>query len=307
MFRSSVSFLIIACIISVVFMIPAIISPEMNRMIAPYLVVASVFLIGIPHGAIDHIISAELFDTDKSIKGHIYFYSTYLLIMLMVGLLWVWTPIVGMMLFLLISVYHFGQADMEDYLITGKKNHLDYLIRGLFIIGMILFSDTNVSLPIISQATDTDLAVLDFTPQSDWLLFFLIATMYLIYSMFLTLKKEIRKPINFFGDFILILLLFAICGPLTGFAIYFAVWHSAGHIYEMQQFFKRRKKKLTIANFYKLSLPFTFLSVFGLLILYALNNLSAMEDKLLILMFIVISVLTLPHMFIVDKLYSERV
>jgi Brp/Blh family beta-carotene 15,15'-monooxygenase len=305
-FRSSFSFLIFAGIISLIFMIPAIFTPEIHDAIAPYLVVASVFLIGIPHGAIDHIISAELFNTGRSLRGHLIFYSSYLLIMLLVGLLWVWAPIAGMILFLIISVYHFGQADMEDFLLTGRNKYAAYVVRGIFILGLIIFSDTSVTLPIIAEATNINLAETAFARESSILALFGIPALYLLFSFSLTGIREIRRPLIFLSDFVLLLFLFAICGPLTGFAVYFTVWHSAGHIHEMQRFFNQKNKQLTITAFYKLAMPFTLISVFGLFILLLINNVAGMEGKLLTLMFILISVLTLPHMFIVDKLYSNR-
>lgn len=306
MFRSSFSFLIFAGIISLIFMIPAIFTPEIHDIIAPYLVIASVFLIGIPHGAIDHIISAELFNTGRSFRGHLIFYSSYLIIMLLVGLLWVWVPMAGMILFLIISIYHFGQADMEDFLLTDRNKYAVYLIRGIFIIGLIIFSDTSVTLPIIAEATNTSLTKTAFTSESFNLALFGIAALYLLFTFFLAGIRGIRRPTIFLSDFVVLLFLFTICGPLTGFAVYFTVWHSAGHIHEMQRFFNQKNKQLTIINFYKLAIPFTLLSVFGLFILLLINNVVGIEDKFLTLMFILISVLTLPHMFIVDKLYSNR-
>ncbi len=274
---------------------------------APYIVVVSVFFIGIPHGAIDHIISAELNSSVNKKNGTLYFYSSYILIMIFIGLLWLITPVVGMALFLMISIYHFGQADMEDHLLDGNKNHLAYVLRGMLIIGLIIFSDLSVTLPIIAQATGTELIEFGFLTESYIALYIGIVSLYIAYSLLLTLIKQIRKPLAYWSDLVLLILLFQICGPLTGFALYFAVWHSAGHIYQMQRFFAHKDKELSILTFFRLALPFTLVSIGGLLILLFINDITGLADKFLTLMFILISVLTLPHMLIVDKLYSFNI
>jgi beta-carotene 15,15'-dioxygenase len=288
------------------FTIIAIFAPEIHFVMAPYLVVASIFLIGIPHGAIDHIISAELFNTGSNFRGHMVFYGSYIFIMLLIGMLWIWVPVAGMILFLAISIYHFGQADMEDFLRSDKKNNTAYVIRGIFIIVLIVYSDTTITLPIITEAINIDLAEAAYITASPFLILFGVSALYLIFSIYLIFFNKITHPLVFISDFFLIMLLFTICGPLTGFAVYFAVWHSAGHIYQMQQFYLRNSKVLSVATFYRLALPFTLVSISGLFILFFINNVSWMTERILTLMFILISVLTLPHMIIVDRLYSHN-
>lgn len=107
------------------------------------------------------------------------------------------------------------------------------------------------------------------------------------------------------ADSILLILVLLITGPLIGFALYFALWHSAGHIREMREFFKSRGKDLTIPDFYKKALPFTAVSIVGLGFLAGVNHAFGLDEQFLSLMFILISVLTLPHMFIVDKMYRS--
>ncbi|MCC5941511.1 MAG: hypothetical protein JJU37_08205, partial [Balneolaceae bacterium] len=153
MFRTSRDFLLIAYPVSVLFILISIISPDFSISLAPWLVVISVFLIGIPHGAIDHIMAAEIFDMELKLRDQLLFYASYLLLMFILGAVWIFYPIAGMVIFLLISIYHFGQADMEEFLNESKPLHcLWYLLRGAFIILLIIFSDISVSYPILEQA-----------------------------------------------------------------------------------------------------------------------------------------------------------
>lgn len=306
MFRQTHLFLKLSLSLSVFFTLFALLFPELSEILAPWIVVISVFLIGIPHGAIDHVVSSELFGTGRSLMGHLKFYGSYLIIMLIIGLVWIFTPVIGMIIFLLISIYHFGQADMEDFLISSKIQPIWYIIRGLFLIGLIVFSSPDITYPIISAAMDISLEQFEtfMPPQNISLIVILL--IYTAFTLISFYKNDITNIKIFTLESTVLTLLFMISGPLIGFALYFSVWHSSGHIVELQQFFKSKDRTLTIFQFYKLAAPFTVVSILGLIFLLYIQNVFQVEEQFLTLMFILISVLTLPHMLIVDRMYSEK-
>lgn len=273
---------------------------------APWIVVLSVFLVGIPHGAIDHVVSSELFGTGQSFKGHLQFYGSYLIIMLLLGLIWIFIPIAGMIIFLVISIYHFGQADMEDFLNSKIKRPFWYIVRGLFLIGLIVFSSPDVTYPIISSAMKISYDLFYSIMPNNVLALLFILFLYISFVLISVIKKEILNLHIFILESVVLTMLFLISGPLIGFALYFSIWHSSGHIVELQQFFESKKRQLSVLQFYKLATPFTVVSVVGLLFLLYIQSIFQVEEQFLTLMFILISVLTLPHMLIVDRMYSER-
>lgn len=291
--------------VSVITIIFALIFPETAELAAPWIVVASVFIVGIPHGAIDHIMASELYSLNQTWKDHLLFYSSYLLIMLLVGLLWILFPSAGMILFLAISIYHFGQADMEEFLQSAQYAWIDYLNRGVMIIGLIIFSDPSVTYPIIADAIQVDSELFSVWMPDATLSVFTLIIVYAIISVIGIYTSKIDPVIYYIIDSILLITLLLITGPLIGFALYFALWHSAGHITEMKEYFLSKGKTLTTIGFYIKALPFTLISILGLALLVFINIQFKLESQFLTLMFILISVLTLPHMFIVDKMYSE--
>jgi hypothetical protein len=58
--------------------------------------------------------------------------------------------------------------------------------------------------------------------------------------------------------------------------------------------------------FYRKTIPFTLLSFVGLAILWILMDSFGVREKMISLLFIMISVLTLPHMVVVHYLFSRR-
>jgi beta-carotene 15,15'-dioxygenase len=304
--HSSATLINIVILISTVFLVLALFLPGFTESIALWVVLASVVLIGIPHGAIDHIMAAEIFGLNKTLKDHLLFYAGYLLIMLLVAALWYFLPVAGMALFLIISIYHFGQADMEDFMTSKPGNWIWHNGRGFLIIGLIVFSDPDITYPIMAEAMQIDHALFfGWMPDSTITSGFIIIGFAIL--GFIGYKQNRFKDAGRFAyDSILLSGLLIITGPLIGFALYFALWHSAGHIHEMQEFFRSKGKSLSLSQFYLKATPFTVVSFIGLAILVAINSAFGLEEQFLSLMFILISVLTLPHMFIVDRMYAEK-
>ena len=99
--------------------------------------------------------------------------------------------------------------------------------------------------------------------------------------------------------------LFVAVHPLVAFAIYFGLWHSLGHILELVRFFNRTGEPTSLPGFYRKAALYTVISFVGLGILYAATQSFGLQDQMVALLFILISVMTLPHMIIVERLYQQ--
>ena len=305
MLHKSTTIVTLAASISMLFILVGLLLPGTVPAISPWLLLASVIVIGIPHGAIDHIMAEKVYGLDNTWKGTAKFYVGYLGLMFVVGMLWLLEPVIGMLFFFAISIYHFGQADLEDFVKPGSSGIPWYLVRGSLILGLILFSDTAVSYPIMAQALHMNpLTLFSVLPNGPGALVALAAAYAALFAMAL-LSGKVAVGWRLLADSVLIVVLFLVAGPLIGFAVYFALWHSAGHIIEMQQFLRKKNRPMSLKSFYKAAAPFTLISLFGLAMLAGINHAFGLEDQFIALMFILISVLTLPHMVIVDRMYAQ--
>lgn len=305
MLHKSLPVTLFAVSAGLLFILLGLIFPGFVHGAGPWILLASVVVIGIPHGAIDHIMAEKVYGLDRTWKGTAQFYGGYLGLMFVVGLLWLLEPVIGMLFFFAISIYHFGQADMEDFVTPGSSGISWYLIRGTLVLGLILFSDTSVSYPIMAQALSMDPQVLAGGLPAGPGALLVLSTLYVVLLAAAVLTGKVIHGWRLLADSVLILLLFLAAGPLIGFAVYFALWHSAGHIVEMQQFLKKKNRPMSLKSFYKSAAPFTLISLFGLAVLAGINHAFGLEDQFIALMFILISVLTLPHMVIVDRMYAQ--
>jgi Brp/Blh family beta-carotene 15,15'-monooxygenase len=88
--------------------------------------------------------------------------------------------------------------------------------------------------------------------------------------------------------------------------VYFGLWHSLGHILELLRFFRHRGDAMSLGSFYREATLFTVLPFVGLGGLYAAAQSFGQETEMIALLFILIAIMTLPHMVVVERLYWER-
>ena len=233
-----------------------------------------ILVIGMPHGALDHIIAFKAFDRPKNFRNQFIFYAGYLSVMFLYGLFWVFSPFAAFMFFLLMTLYHFGQADAERFSFEGWHKHLMLYARGITIVGLILFSsEPYYSSSIIEEVTGYSIAGALF-------------------------------PIVAFESTI-VPFLFYYCDPIFAFSVYFGCWHAFNHTKTMLNYLEKFGENVSFMWFYKSTFLYSVISYAGLIFLYFMLQAFGNEELLVALLFILISVLTLPHMFVVEKMYSN--
>ena len=123
----------------------------------------------------------------------------------------------------------------------------------------------------------------------------------------LKFDKQISGPL-FFKEMLLfglIHLCFYTLPLLVGFTIYFSTLHSMQVLLEEFDYLKKRMMKLSMADFILLVTPYTLISIVGLAILLVLSHFQIIAISGTLLVFIVISILTLPHSIVMDNFYFK--
>ncbi len=90
-------------------------------------------LVGLPHGAIDHLLETGLLNTPVRLA----FIAKYLLASALMGALWFLSPMAGLMVFLLYSAWHFGETEFRQ---QGRSPGILSVVWGAAMLGMILCS-----------------------------------------------------------------------------------------------------------------------------------------------------------------------
>jgi Brp/Blh family beta-carotene 15,15'-monooxygenase len=277
--------------------------------VAVALLVVAVVSTGMPHGAIDHLVAAELYGLDFTWSDQAKFYGGYLALMALYGVFWVVTPVWSLVVFLGMTMYHFGQADLAYWKLPPVGARLVYLSRGLFLIG----------LPIAAFPAQVDPifdAIAGVQP-STWPLLAEHATVVcagLVLQHGLALGLASFRPSVGPWDrgrealnVVVLGTLFGVVHPLVAFSVYFGLWHALGHILELLLFFQRRESTPdSMLAFYRQAALFTVLPFVGLGVLYWGLQAFSSTEQMIALLFIAIAVMTLPHMIIVERLYRDR-
>ncbi|MFM7054770.1 MAG: Brp/Blh family beta-carotene 15,15'-dioxygenase [Bacteroidota bacterium] len=269
--------------------------------------IALICLIGIPHGATDHILFfsiAQKMPGDKN-KIQLRFYATYLGIMGAYGLLWYVSPQLSFLLFILVSFYHFGQENLKSF--RWKSTYLKYLsfmISGVFLLATPLLADMNSAWPIIKSIMGlTDNIFLDAQPCRQ--LSYAIGIIYGTFIIVLMASRNIEANTGMkeLINSAILFSLFVSTPLMMGFAVYFSLWHALPSIIEQINFLKTNKVKYNFKSHIRNLAPYTLVSILGIFIgLYMLDNSSLSAKTGIGFMFL--SIITLPHIILMDKFHE---
>ncbi len=256
-----------------------------------------ILIFGIPHGAVDHKIHLS---TNKSSNLRV-FITKYLLVAIGYTLLWLFSPRVALILFLITSAYHFGQETLENQKI--RMGFWLSILMGTFIVfGPLLFhySESKSFLDIITpgffpelSANVSMLTAVVITAISLGCVTFMVITKRLN-------KSQFRNLMKFFGILITINLLFNF---LVAFTIYFILFHSLNAFKHQYSWLANNKKGYTFQSFMKDLLGFSLLAIFGLVFLLWVIGVEN-TSQLVSYFFILTSIITLPHAITLDQFYK---
>lgn len=295
----------------------------------PFLI--SMVFLGLPHGAIDHLVPYRLRRRPLTIPSLIRFIVGYLLIGLLYGVAWWFFPILSAASFILLTWFHWGQGDL--YTIRRflgpttpsdrLQNRLAILIRGglPMLVPLIAYPDIYLGFmnEVVGQLTAEQISI-DLAGIRHWLswtqgLFLSVVLVYLSRGLWLSrrLPSSLRETVLDGIEILILWVYFSTVTPILAVGIYFSVWHSLRHIcrliliQDLQTAEKSRGMLLSrFANFFKASAPLTLVSLLFLALLtWSLSDGVTDLSELISIYLILIAMLTLPHTFVV--VWMDRV
>ena len=133
----------------------------------------------------------------------------------------------------------------------------------------------------------------------DSVFFLLISVAILMLSI---VNFKIKRKVPLYAEITILYMVFFHTDLLTSFALYFGFCHSLPMLMlEFKEF-----KTDSFMKFYLKTLPFTILSIIFGFLLYQFNNDLLTSDNLILFVFIIISSLTLPHVFIMKDFVKDK-
>lgn len=267
---------------------------------------ALIMVLGIPHGATDHVIYNVIKTKSIDPATTFSFLAQYLGIIGLYVILWYFFPLLSLVLFIGISAYHFGETQFEYLGLNSFLTHLLYVSWGLLILGTLLGVH-------ITEVTALLQPLTGYPELYSWLAMYqtpLVLSLLSLTLFTLFFNRRVSRDTSFLlkeiGELIILAVLFFNSSLLIGFAMFFAFWHSRDAVMIQVREFRALHPAFSLCEFMRLALPFTLLSALGIALLLVVFNYFSTPIPEVTLFFVMISLLTMPHMFIIARFYRLK-
>lgn len=250
--------------------------------------------VGIPHGANDH-----LYRSDMSIHGMIKFLGVYLGMMLLYVIAWYFVPLMALILFFAISFHHFGQSNFEN----ESTTYLPSWLWGMWVLVLPVLLHLKEATAIFEQMLfSNQVNVLSVVHDQSMVIGFnwpfivvmLLGTLYLI-SLFIFERKN---SMLYTIQFAVITLWYVFTPLLSGFIVVFCLWHALQSLQHQAITFQQTAGG-TLMQFIGSMLPFSLVALFSFGVYLYFRDFKLGEA------FILLSIITLPHVLIMHRLYHK--
>jgi lycopene beta-cyclase len=273
---SSVSFrpLIITILTLILLVLPW--QSEITTSVSSLALIGGLFLVGIPHGAVDHLIETKQWN----LKRMPFFIIEYLSLGALMYLFWILSPTSGLVLFILYSAWHFGQADGALW----RLNDLQSFAWGMSLLTFILSSHMDETNKIL-QAMGTipisfSMPWWSFLPWAGWFVF----------------KRNAAAAIT-----VCWIMLCSQLPLLISFGLYFIGQHSITGWKHIQKHLQMSSKQIWLH-----SLPFHAGAWILLLLFFLLQPAEKSgSSSTWGLFFTFLACLSLPHVLAMQKVYKK--
>jgi Brp/Blh family beta-carotene 15,15'-monooxygenase len=259
-------------------------------------------LFGVPHGALDLYIDQYLHKSESNQK---IFLLKYIANIIGYALVWYFFPVAALIIFILITAYHFGEIDWLGK--TEKLVHkIAYSIIGLLWILLLLSKNINFALQIfirMDRSAFNENQLIALAHKIYPLTLDGLVVMYLI--LFFFKEHFFSKSTYYYYSIIqqLTLIIFAFYMPLwLCFAFYFGFWHSLLSFDKIRITFSMPNDFHGWKSLLVKAAPFSIMAWFGFIYITFLTLNSKDASGIFTLLFISLSVLALPHLQIFTKI-----
>lgn len=254
--------------------------------------------IGIPHGAVDHLLFLK-----KTNRNKTYFYSFYIALLTLYGISWIYFPMISLSLFLILSAYHFGQSQFEKYDVHTLTKKIIGFIWGVIVLsGLVVFNFNEIQI-VLTDYDELNTFVSLFNLQYFKIICLISTITFLIIGLVNLRFKSLVKELIYIS---LIGVTFLIQPLLLGFALFFIFNHSYTVMRSEYNFLSKYDTHFNLSKFIKALTPFTLLSILGIFFLYYLSSTGWITMSLPFILLITISSLTFPHAIVMEVFYTKR-
>jgi Brp/Blh family beta-carotene 15,15'-monooxygenase len=255
---------------------------------------------GIIHGANDLLLIKSI----NKAKTQTYKKTliNYIVVVLIAILLFSFIPWLALLLFIIVSSYHFGEQHWERMDIYGNKiaKIAFHSIYGLFILFLLFnFHDKEV-LSVIYGITGIDFNFIDISLFLKIIGVMLLGMFIYNYYNSLIFKKNILIELLYLIVFTII---FKVGTLIWAFTIYFIFWHSIPSLVDQVKFLYGTVSLRNFKVYVKSAFLYWMISIIGIIILYILLKDYKIFDSIF---FSFLAAITFPHVIVIERMFAKQ-
>lgn len=261
-----------------------------------------IFTFGILHGANDLLLIKNInLAKKKQSLGTILLY--YIVVVLTGVLLFYLIPQIALLLFIIVSAYHFGEQQWQNLEhIFSKYMLIVFQFSYGFVVLLLLFVFHNIQVQnIIFKITKVIIPPLYFLKMLQILgLIFISLSAYGFYKC-----KKIRGEIILEYLYLVVFsILFKSSSLIWGFAIYFVIWHSIPSIIDQIKFLNGTFSIPHFITYCKDAFIYWLVSIIGISLIYYICK---DEEQLFnALFFSFLAAVTFPHAAVITRMFQGK-
>jgi beta-carotene 15,15'-dioxygenase len=239
------------------------------------------------------------------------FLLKYVLLIGIYAIAWYLFSLPSLLIFLLISAWHFGETDVEKVPSKAYLWMANRFLHGAFVLAWLLLGHAAETTPIlerITQSSAEELWIWQYAVAHRWQI---LLNGWVLISV-LTWAAQQQHPAVFDAARMLrLLLVLILCQALPlllAFTLYFAGWHSISAFQTIRAYLTAGAKGNrwhSWWNFWMLAMPFTLLAVLSSAVLAWYWQRFAQQIDPLPILFIFLSLITLPHLQVMHGMNSR--
>ena len=246
--------------------------------------------LGITHGAFDRWLTQQWsYPPSKFV-----FYGGYIGLMSAMAIFWWLSPTTAFAVFLLVSVYHFGEGEIRP--LSDHGQGFQTILTGMLIVGVPILSHPKEVIPVMNQM-GVESSLLQFLAHGPTVYLIIIINFLSIwFCPHLTLWVRARLSLTT----LVWALMFYHLHPLLAFALYFGLWHSIAHLQALVHVGSTSQTTTSLREALRSGVPHAIVAIVGTTLISIYLSQSTDFSALGGIALICVSILTAPHIFVVE-------
>ena len=260
-----------------------------------------IFSFGILHGANDLVVFKKI-NVSKTPISFFKLISSYIIVVLISAFLFIIIPWLALLLFIVVSGYHFGEQhwqELEENTIKWLKP-IFYFNYGIFILLLLFVFHIEEVEQIIFSITNINMTFINFLFLLEIFGFTLSLFFIYHYNKSIQFQKKIIEELLYL---IVFTILFKVGSLIWGFALYFILWHSIPSLNSQIKFLYGSYSFDNFKLYFKSAYIYWLVSLLGIVVLYIVFKDVKIFDALF---FSFLAAITFPHAVVITQMFSGK-